>query len=520
MFQGNEEPIAADALPVVPVAADDAPPPIKAAADTAATFVCPGSETPISRSVHLSRLRRGFEECRECPQREQIGHLSSPAVRAFVANDESASTLLRRGAIRGTYLNELTRPVMAGLAEAVASMLWDDLGGMPTLTAKPCPVVVVGRDTRPMSADLAAGAVAGLRRMGCHVIEVGEVTRPEFWFAARHLESFAGVWINGVGADANCSGLDVVQGGRCWSSPGRLDDLLQRKDNNLTRPRERNGTLATFQTARPYLAGLRKHFHAFRPLTILFSCRERMVEGYLKSLLEESPIQSHWDEQGRLSELQSEASQLSAELMEQLLSQRLDAVIAINEDAQSCRIWDERGRPVSPLHMLRPMLEVIDRRRLARTSRQSPGTLDTVKQEVKRQGPNWLQARAAFVRSQGGSDGSEKAPQEVVASAPVIVSREDNSPREAEHIHTSPIVVSTALLPENGSLGTDVISAESTLEAMSRAMVAHEARLGLDWRGAFWFDEAGPTSDALITTARVLQLLSQSDHPLSRLWAE
>jgi hypothetical protein len=29
-----------------------------------------------------------------------------------------------------------------------------------------------------------------------------------------------------------------------------------------------------------------------------------------------------------------------------------------------------------------------------------------------------------------------------------------------------------------------------------------------------------PTSDALITTARVLQLLSQSDHPLSRLWAE
>jgi phosphomannomutase len=76
------------------------------------------------------------------------------------------------------------------------------------------------------------------------------------------------------------------------------------------------------------------------------------------------------------------------------------------------------------------------------------------------------------------------------------------------------------LVPENGSLGTDVISAESTLEAMSRAMVAHEARLGLDWRAAFWFDEAGPTSDALITTARVLQLLSQSDHPLSRLWAE
>jgi hypothetical protein len=514
MFQGTEGLNAGNATAATPSSAGpNAAEPIAAATE----YVCPGSETPVSRSVHLSRLRRGFEECRDCPHREQVGHLSPAAVRAFAANDLTLSSWLIGGAIRGAYLNTLTRPVMTGLAEAAASLFWDDLGGLPPHTAQPGPAVVVGRDTRPMSADLAAGAVAGLRRMGCHVIEIGEVTRPELWFAARHLEAFAGAWITGVGADANCSGLDIVQGGRCWSSPGRLDELILRKDDGFTRPSDRNGTLATFQTARPYLAGLRKHFHAFRPLSILFSCSDRLVANYLNTLLEESPIQAHWDTRGQLSHWQRDAAHLGDDTIDQVISQRLDAVISVDEDGQNCRVWDERGRPVSPLHLLRPLRELIERRRIVHSARQPLSTVEITRTESRRRAPDWLQARAAFVRSRETPDHAGKP--QPATSVPPAVPREIDLPRDSD-ASPSPIVVGTGALPGGGSLGTDVVSAADTLQAMSAAMQLHHARLGLDWRGAFWFDESGPTSDSLLTIARVLQLLSQSDRPLSRLWAE
>jgi phosphomannomutase len=477
-------------------------------------FVCPGSTVPITRSVHLSRLRRGFEDCIACPHREELGQLRPPKA-ASPSSESHASTWLRDGGIRAPYLNELTRPVMARLAEAVATMLWNDLGGPVTKPDGPCPVVVVGRDSRPMSADLAAGAVAGLRRMGCHVIEVGELTRPEFWFATRHLEAFAGLWVNGVGADANCGGFDVVQGGRCWSSPGRLQELWSRRDLIITRPQNRKGTLATFQTSRIYLASLQKHFHAFRPLTILLASGEPLLKSYFKSLLAESPINVLWEHHARLVGSGLEEQSSGEVIQEHLYSHRVDAVIAINDDAQTCRFWDEKGREISPFRLLRPMLDMLERRRPSRTSR--PATNTSAGQvSHNRSGPNWLRARTAFVRSQGTHD------RDVTQSIPVVPSAvpHEDPPRDIAGNESSPIVVGAGLASEAAQMGIDVASGGETLEAMSKAMHEHQARLGLDHRGAFWFDESGPTSDALLSVARMLQWLSSSDIPLSRIWAE
>lgn len=484
----------------------------------AETYVCPVSKDVVSRGVHLSRLRRGYEECADCPHRGEAGNL--PLSRASRSSVDDRGSWLRRDGLRATYLNQLTRPVMSRLAEVAAAMFWDDLGG--GAGGKP-PITVVGRDSRPMSADLEAGAASGLRRMGCHVIEVGEVTRPEFWFAARHLESFAGLWITGVGADASCGGIDIMQGGRCWSSPGRLDELWTRRESHLTRPAGRNGTLATFQANRAYLAGLRKHFHAFRPLSLLIAYREGKLQRYLQSLLDDSPIVAHWH-MGPAAVEQAGGRQLIAAIQEQIYSQRLDAVISIDDDLQTCHVWDERGRSVPPVQLLRPLLEVIDRRRTVLATRQPPGVIDAARPGAKWLGPAWLQARAAFARSQGSVIDEQSVPHEaeeegestrrLAARAVEAIWRAEGE-NNGKGDHSSRVVVSDCLR-EIGSLGSDIIGTEDTLESMSRAMSEHHARLGLDYRGAFWFDESGPMSDALLTVARLLQLLSQSDQPLSR----
>jgi phosphomannomutase len=421
---------------------------------------------------------------------------------------------LRPDGIRATYLNELARPGVLRLAEIIAAMLWEDLGGY----AANAPILVVGRDGRSMSADLQAGAVAGLRRMGCHVIEVGEVTRPEFWFAVRHLESFAGVWINGVGTDANCGGLDVFQGGRCWSFPGRLEQLWNRRDEKLNRPSARNGTLATFQTTQPYLAGLRKHFHAFRPLSILLSTREPKLREYLQTLLDESPIIAEWHTALTPPTAPDNAERpLPDDIQARLYAQRLDAVIAIDDDAQTCWAWDERGRYVPSIHLLRPLHDLLERRRMNVLTRQPQSSMDSIRHDESRLGPDWLRARTAHVRSQ---DGLEPAPKAKPTLSSALSRDREPVRQEAVHGGRPSIVIADAILPEGGLIGADVVVAGDTLETISAAMSEHRARLGLDARGAFWFDDSGPTSDALLTIARILQLLSQSDQSLSRIWAE
>lgn len=486
-----------------------------AALDESGGFVCPGSTVAISRSVHLSRLRRGYDECAACPHRTAIGNLRPAKLRPS-STDEAAASWLRSSGVRATYLNELTRPVMSRLTKAIAAMLWDDLAGLERQPGQHCPVVVVGRDSRPMSPDLSAGAVVGLRRMGCHVIDVGELTRPEFWFATRHLEAFAGLWINGVGADANCGGFDVIQGGRCWSAPGRLQEFWQRRDINVACPANRKGTFATFQTARVYLASLRKHFHAFRPLTILFASGERQLQNYLQSLLEESPITTLWEHYRRLTEDGDNEQSASKVIQERLYSHRFDAVIAIDEDGQTCRFWDERGRPISPIQLLRPFMELVQRRRHSQMFRQTAAAAAAVSGNKSHVAPSWLRARTAFVRSHG-TEGQVRQTTEQPERNP------SSQPMEnlLEHSHDPPpIILGDQIVSETAQMGFAAAPGGTTLESMSQAMQVHQARLGLDSRGAFWFDESGPTSDALLTVARILQWLSSSDAPLSQLWCE
>ncbi|MEW4530556.1 hypothetical protein [Maioricimonas sp. JC845] len=262
-------------------------------------YRCPGESYPISRAVHLSRLAAYYPKCRRCPHRDDAGQLpvapcdDQPEQPVRIRRD----SICQQEGLRGVYLNAMTRRDCERAAEAVASLAWEQCprrvrnpeAASPSAT-RYAPDVVVGHDRRPSSPDLVTGVATALRRMGCTVIDVGQVRRPCFDFAVDHLQAAAGMYVTGNGFGPTWNGVDIVGAGAVpWSAPGTLTEVCGRMEQTIHRPTRRGGTQRTFHASVPYQAGLWKHFHSLRPLSISVCSRDPLARTTLEQLLADTP---------------------------------------------------------------------------------------------------------------------------------------------------------------------------------------------------------------------------------------
>ena len=327
-------------------------------------YCCPGDTHPISRSVHLARLAAYYPQCRHCEHRRDTGNLPRQIVERIdrVARREVRTSLLAPDGIRGVYLNELGRPQAEQYAAAFASLLWEghprygyaehDAPSQPRPDFRP--TVVLGRDARPSSPEMAVGVAAALRRMGCHVIDVGLVSLPCLWFAVEHLDSDGGVCVTGHGRPAAMTGLDFLgRGALPWSQGLSLDRVETIAQGVVSRPTRRGGRQTTFRATLPYLAGLRRHFHALRPLQIGVACHAPMVASLLDELFNELPCRLHWLDAPESGDALRSSTPTLTRLGAVVRSEQLHAGVLIGDDGQSLQILNERGRPI-PLTSLLP----------------------------------------------------------------------------------------------------------------------------------------------------------------------
>ena len=431
-------------------------------------YICPGETHPITRAVHLSRLAAFFPACRDCPFRGETGHMPRQTVEQFRSTEKRAErglTFTAEG-LRGVYLNQIDRKEAERIAAAFASLLWDDAplmgrveGGAAT-SRRPGPSVVVGHDDRPASPDIITGAVAALRRMGCQVIDIGLTTKPCFWFAADHLQAAAGLFVTGAGCDPSWTGIDFVGRGalplsaRHTRSPtgtaARLDlDRLQaRLRERFDRPTRGAGTHRTFQATIPYEAGLRKHFHALRPLTIVVATPVRPLRRTFSALFETLPGRLILDDAPcRARNTVDPADPDVQRLGERVIRERAHLGFHIDDDGQRCAVCDERGSLVPPAAVTRLLVT-----EMLREHPRGPIVLEPGFE------PPLPAAKAAAIR----------------ATAP-------------------------------------------TFAAISTAIREHQSVFAGGSSGRYWFREAFPTSDAVLTLARLLAALSRSDADLSDL---
>lgn len=192
-----------------------------AAAET--LFICPGSTSGITRSVHLARLHSGWPVCDQCEFRRHTEGLSEQAVGEIHRVRELRRDGLERSefGVRGPWMNVLDRGLAERLAEVFCLCLQraGKSVGEPAAAAAGTEVelrreslraIVIGYDCRSFSQDLFAGVTEAVSRLGFPVFDAGRTTAAALHEAVRRTSGvLGGVWVTGAGCAPAWAGLDV-----------------------------------------------------------------------------------------------------------------------------------------------------------------------------------------------------------------------------------------------------------------------------------------------------------------------
>jgi phosphomannomutase len=431
-------------------------------------YICPGETHAISRSVHLARLAAAFPPCRECPLREDGTRF---AVRDLPIVEPDPPALRRRElpateGLRGVFLNDITRHFAERVAARFAEMLWERApvggpnDGIDRGARVARPTVVVGYDDRPSSPTIFAAAVAGLRRMGCHVLDVGLVTKPCISFAVAQVHASGGLFVTGSGAEPAWTGLDFLWEGARPASAAEIAELrsaaqLDRGPSLVQkRPTRSAGTERTFPAVTPYEESLAPRFADLRVKKIACASSSARVGEVVQRLLKKNsecevlytalPVKIR-NPARRRDEGILQLSQTVRERQAQL-------GILFDDDGQRCGFVDERGRHVASAAIARLVVPPL----LA----EQPGS--TVVLE----------------------------PAALVELRPLIE-----------------------------AMGGSCQPGDSDAAAIAASVREHRAVYAGGDTGRHWFFDGYANCDALLIVARVLAALSRADQPFSQLAA-
>ena len=144
-----------------------------------------------------------------------------PVAREVVVEDTKAAAapvaidrgIFRAYDIRGVMGQSLDASVAELIGQAIGSLMFDQ--GLDE--------IVVGRDGRLSGPELSEGLIAGLRKAGRNVIDVGLVPTPVVYFGCFHLRTGCGVAITGSHNPPDYNGFKIVVGGETLSGDAILD---------------------------------------------------------------------------------------------------------------------------------------------------------------------------------------------------------------------------------------------------------------------------------------------------------
>ena len=121
---------------------------------------------------------------------------------------ELSSVIFRAYDIRGIVGKTLTASIVQQIGQAIGSEA--EARGQKT--------VVVGRDGRTSSLELAEALTRGLRASGRDVIDIGMIPTPVLYFATHHLETGSGVMVTGSHNGPAYNGLKIMLAGETLAS--------------------------------------------------------------------------------------------------------------------------------------------------------------------------------------------------------------------------------------------------------------------------------------------------------------
>ncbi|HXY34089.1 MAG TPA: hypothetical protein VEI07_07670 [Planctomycetaceae bacterium] len=337
-------------------------------------YICPGEKHPISRSVHLARLAAAFHACRECPLRDDGARVAVRDVTVECVEEPRAPKreLFVTEGLRGAFLNAITRQMAEAVASKFAEQLWERApvcgpnDGIDRGAHRARPTVLVGYDERHSSPTIFAAAVAGLRRMGCHIVDVGLVTKSCFWFAVDHIHASGGLFVTGSGTEPALTGMDFLWGGARPASAGDLSNLQAAAECHnprsrcATRPTRTAGIERTFQAAAPYEASLASRFAGIQLRKIACASSSPLVGRIAQRLFKELSCELLYEDLPvKLRNPARRRDEAILRLSTVVRDKQAQLGILIDDDGQRCGFVDERGRHVSPSAIARLVVPLL-----------------------------------------------------------------------------------------------------------------------------------------------------------------
>lgn len=171
--------------------------------------------------------------------------------------------IFREYDIRGIVAEDLSGAVPELIGRAYATSLRRALGLGAT------PTVVVGRDNRPSSPELAAGIIRGVLAAGVNVIDVGTVPTPVLYYATVHYATDGGIQITGSHNPPEYNGFKMMQGSRALYGAAiqELRRLIETGDFESGA-----GTLEERDVIPAYIADVTGRFSIARPVKVVVDC--------------------------------------------------------------------------------------------------------------------------------------------------------------------------------------------------------------------------------------------------------
>ncbi|WP_166820285.1 phosphohexomutase domain-containing protein [Thalassoroseus pseudoceratinae] len=434
------------------------------------TYICPGETHTISRSVHLARMAAFYPACRDCPFRSETGHLPQDTIDRLQQTERRAvpCDLFNDEGVRGVYLNELTRRQAELIAAAFASVLWSRsplVGRMVESAADGAnsnrsvnPSIVVGYDDRPSAPDIFSGAVQGLRRMSCDVLDIGLTAKPALQFAVEQFNAVGGLLVTGAGCDPSRIGMDFVGTDGTPISRSRSDwesitlaDIEHAVRDPYHRPTRNAGVQSACRISDEYTTGLSNLFPVLAPFTVVVGCSVPMMMRTLASIFDERSYRFvSVNIPRRVRDVNEITDSDVARVAEAVHESQADLGILIDDDGGRCSFITEGGELLSAWTLLPLLVESLQTEVPRRPVVLEPHTPTEVEPQLIRQGISWVR---------GGGSHAE----------------------------------------------------------MAQAMRDHNAVLGGGESGRVWIANPSPTCDAIGVLAHVLTVLSRHQMSLSRL---
>jgi phosphomannomutase/phosphoglucomutase len=296
----------------------------------------------LDRLVDLGKEERVAQQQRPVAKAQPAaaGKQRQQAPATAGAGVKLPGVIFRAYDVRGVVERDLTPQVVFHLGRAIGSEAYAQ--GQQT--------VIMARDGRLSSSDLAIELCRGLMASGRDVLDIGVVPTPVLYFATHFLGSNSGVMITGSHNPPEYNGLKIVIGGETLSGES-VQGLRQRLERGELL--EGEGTRQEQDLVPDYISRIMEDVQLARPLKVVLDCGNGAAGAVAPVLLKalgcevvelfceiNGNFPNHHPDPGQPENLQA--------LIAEVKSQQADIGIAFDGDGDRLGVVDSDGKIIWP----------------------------------------------------------------------------------------------------------------------------------------------------------------------------